>query len=146
MQVTKRMTLLLALLSCTTALGADKKEITVKLTVPDGAWTIVIDRVHEVKDELWVISTVSRDPNVMGTQVISMARASVKLAARDLPVKHFVTGKTWGWKNKEPYTFIKNLKQIKKELRSGKRLYRRAKKRGNTDQRGAEGDEASRAP
>jgi len=41
--MTKRMILPLVLLLCTTALGADEKEITVKLTVPDAAWTIAID-------------------------------------------------------------------------------------------------------
>ena len=129
MQITKRLVLLSALLFCTTALGAAKKEITVTLTVPDSAWVIAIDQVHEVKNEMWVISTVSRDPNIMGAQVISTVRASVKLAAGDLPVKHFVIGKTWGWKNKEPCTFIKNLKQIEKELKSGKLLYRKAQKK-----------------
>jgi len=39
----------------------------------------------------------------------------------------FVIGKSWDWKNKEPYTFIKDLKQIEKELKSGKLLYKAAK-------------------
>ncbi len=59
----------------------------------------------------------------MGAQVISTVRASVELGGRDLPVKHFVIGKTWGWKNKEAYTFIKSLRQIEKELTSGTLLY-----------------------
>jgi hypothetical protein len=126
--MTRRIILPLVFLFCTTALGADRKEITVKLTVPDSAWTIAIDEVHDVENELWIISTVSRDPSMMGMQVISTVQASLKLVAPDLPMKHFVIGKTWGWKNKEPYTFIKNLKQIEKWLKSGKLLYRKAKK------------------
>ncbi|MEW6615726.1 MAG: hypothetical protein AB1401_09705 [Thermodesulfobacteriota bacterium] len=124
----KRIILPLVLLLCTTALGADKKEITVKLIVPDSAWTIAIDEVHKVGNELWVISTVSRDPKMIGMQVISAVETSLQLAAPDLPIKHFVIGKTWGWKNKEPYTFIKNLKEIEKGLKSGKLLHRKAKK------------------
>ena len=58
--MTKRMILPLVLLVCTTALGADEKEITVKLTVPDAAWTIAIDEVHKVGNESWVIAIVSR--------------------------------------------------------------------------------------
>ena len=125
--MTKRMILPLVLLLCTTAWGAEEKEITVKLTVPDAAWTIAIDEVHKVGNELWVISTVSRNPDRMGAQVISTAQASLKLTAPDLPTKHFVIGKAWGWKNEEPYTFINDLKQIEKELKSGKLLYKAAK-------------------
>jgi hypothetical protein len=106
-------------------MAAKEKEITVKLTVPDAAWTLTIDEIYQVKNELWVISTVLRDPDMMGAQVISTVQASVKLAAPDLTVKHFIIGKTWGWKNKEPYSFIKNLKQIEKDLKPGKCLYKK---------------------
>jgi hypothetical protein len=122
------MTVLSALLFSTTAVGAGEHRMTVTLTVPDSAWVISIDEIHQVKDEIWVISTVSRDPNVMGAQVISTVKASVKIAAPDLPVKHFVIGKTWDWKNEEPYTFINNLKELERELKSGKLLYKSAKK------------------
>ena len=121
------MILPLVLLFCTTAWGADEKEITVKLTVPDTAWTIAIEEVHKVGKELWVISTVSQNPDIMGAQVISTVHATLKLTAPDLPVKHFIIGKTWNWKNEEPCTFIENLKQIEKELKSGKLLYKAAK-------------------
>jgi hypothetical protein len=114
------------LLLCTNAWGADKKEITVKLTVPDAAWAIAIDEVHRVGNELWIISTVSRKPDLMGAQVISTVQASLKLAVPDLPMRYFIVGKTWNWKNEEPYAFIENLEQIEKALKSGKLLYRTA--------------------
>ena len=66
-----RMLLPLVLLLYTTAWGEDEKEITVNLTVPDAAWVIAIDEVHRVGSELWIISTVSRNPDLMGAQVIS---------------------------------------------------------------------------
>ena len=113
----------LALLLYTTAWGADEKEITVRLTVPDAAWAIAIDQVHRVGSEIWIIATVSRNPDLMGAQVISTVQASLKLAAPDLPLRYFVIGKTWNWKNEEPYTFIQNLKQIEKALNSGTLLY-----------------------
>jgi hypothetical protein len=125
MQMT-RMLLTLVLLLYTNAWGADKKEITVKLTVPDAAWSIAIDEVHRVGNELWIISTVSRKPDLMGAQVISTVQASLKLAVPDLPMRYFIVGKTWNWKNEEPYTFIENLEQIEKALKSGKLLYRTA--------------------
>jgi hypothetical protein len=122
-------TLLSALLFSTTVLAADEREITVTLTVPDAAWVIFINEVHDVKNEIWVISTVSRDPDMMGAQVISVVKASVKCAAADLPVKHFVIGKTWNWRNEEAYTFIKSIKELEKELKYGNLLYKNAKKK-----------------
>jgi len=131
--MTKRMILPLVLLLCTTALGADEKEITVKLTVPDAAWTIAIDEVHKVGNEIWVIAIVSRNPDLMGAQVISTVQASLKLAVPGLPVKNFIIGKTWVWENTEPYTFISDLKQIETELKSGTRLFPEAER--STDSR-----------
>ena len=104
----------------TTAWGADQKEIAVKLTVPDSAWAISIDGVYEVGNELWIISEVSQNRDASGSQVISTVRASIKLA------KYFIIGKTWSWENEEPYTFIENLKQIEKDLKSGRILYKKA--------------------
>ena len=125
--MTKSMILPFILLFCATASGAEEKEITVELTVPDSAWAVSITEVHKVGNELWVISTVSRDPDAMGAQVISTVQDSLKLAVPDLPVKIYIIGKAWAWENTEPYTFIKDLKQIEKELKSGKLLYKAAK-------------------
>ena len=110
-----------------TALAAEEREITVTLTVPDSAWAISIEEVHEVQNEIWVITNVFRDPGMMGAQVISVVKDSVIMVAPDLPVKHFVIGKTWNWKNDEPYTFIENRNNLDCELKSGKRLYKRKK-------------------
>jgi len=110
------------------AWGAAGKEITVSLAVPDPTWSIVINEVYTVGNELWVISIVSQNPDMMGAQVISTVQDSLKLEVPDLPVKNFIIGKTWAWKNTEPYTFIPDLKQIEKELKSGNRLYPKAER------------------
>ena len=120
--------LISAILLATYVLAGEEREITVTLNVPDSAWTITIDEVHKVKSEIWVISTVSRDPDLMGAQVISVVKDSVKCAAADLSVKHFIIGKTWDWANKEPYTFIKARKTLEKQLQSGKLLCNRIKR------------------
>jgi hypothetical protein len=121
----KVMVLLLGLMLSAIPVGAEEKEIEVRLTVPDPAWKITIDSVHQVNKELWVVSTVSRDPGVMGAQVISIVRASVRINAGDLPVRLFVIGKTWGWENKEACTFLKDLKQIEKDLSPASMLYKK---------------------
>jgi hypothetical protein len=102
----------------------EEKDIVVHLTVPDTTWSVSIDEVHQVGDALWVISVLSQNPEVMGAQVISTVQDSLTLPVPDLPVKHFIMGKTWAWENEEPYTFIDNIKQIEKELTTGKLLYK----------------------
>jgi len=70
----RKLLLFLVGLLWTTAWGAGGVEIAVELTVPDATWAIRIDEVRRVGDELWAVSTVSRDPEVMGAQVISTVR------------------------------------------------------------------------
>ena len=122
----KLSTILWALLLSSTALASNEREIIVTLTVPDAAWEISIDEVHVVNNEIWVISTISRDPDMMGAQVISVVKASIKCASADGPLKHFIIGKTWNWPNEEPYTFLKSRQELDKDLKSGKPLYKRA--------------------
>ena len=116
MQMKRRIIMLLAVLVSAASKGEEKKEVTVTLRVPDAAWTIAIDEVRQVNGEIWVLSTVSRDPDRMGAQVISTVKASVQLPVPDQPVKHFIIGKTWNWENEESCTFIRNRKSIEKDL------------------------------
>ncbi len=115
--------LCLGLLFCSAVWAADEHEISVELRVPDSTWSIHIDRVYQVGEELWVVSTVSQDPNLMGAMVISTVKSSIKLPVEDIPVKYYVLGKTWNWENDEPYIFLKDLSVIKKELDRAKLLY-----------------------
>jgi len=50
----------------------------------------------------------------MVAQVISTVQASLKLDAPELPMKYFIIGKTWDWKNAEPYTFINDMRRPRK--------------------------------
>ena len=59
--------------------------------------------------------------------MISTVQASLKLDAPELPMKYFIIGKTWDWKNAEPYTVINDMKQIEKKVEAGQLLYKSAK-------------------
>ena len=104
---------------------ADVKEITVKLTVPDGGWSISIQKVYRVEDELWALSRVSRREG-MAIQVISKVSDSVSVKTEDLPVKHIVLGKTWRWKKEEPYTFVSDFEEVDEALKGAKLLYEKS--------------------
>jgi len=122
----KNMTILLSvLIFSTTVIASNEMEITVKLTVPDTAWIISIDDVRKVNNEIWVISKVSKNPDVMGAQVISTIEASAVIDPVDLPVRHFIIGKTWDWENEEPYTFIKSIEKLESNLKDSELLYKK---------------------
>jgi hypothetical protein len=124
------MTGLLVLFIFAAAHGDVQREITAALTVPDPSWRISIEEVWQVGDELWVLAAVSRDPDVMAAQVISTVQVSIKTAAPDLPIKYFITGKTWSWDNEEQFTFLKGREDLEEALGSGRLIFRAKKPAG----------------
>jgi hypothetical protein len=113
--------LLLAAASGTAAPLA-RRSIKVTLKVPDSGWEIAIQEVYRVKDELWVISRVTRRPG-MAMQVISQVSDEVQVEAPALPVRHVVLGKTWGWENDEPYRFPAGIREVESSLKDGVQLW-----------------------
>ncbi|ETW99238.1 MAG: hypothetical protein ETSY1_15780 [Candidatus Entotheonella factor] len=100
------------------------QEITVSVMVPDLGWRVSIREVFVVGRELWVISALSRGEGMAG-QMMTTVTDGVSLAAPPLPIKHFIVGKTWGWENTEPYTFLSDTHAIASRLRQGQRLLSR---------------------
>jgi len=101
-----------------------KQDITIKLQVPDSGWRIRILEIHKVNKELLVISEVYRMKG-MAAQAISTVEDTVAVPVSDLPVTHFIIGKTWNWLDGSPYTFIGSKDEITKDLKSGECLYER---------------------
>ena len=113
----------LGLLFSLVCAAAEAREIKVELTVPDAAWSVDIEAIHRVQDELWVVAAVSRDRDRMGAQVISTVESSVDVALPDLPVRYFIVGKTWAWDNAEPYTFLPDRGSLDEAFDRGERLF-----------------------
>lgn len=82
--------------------------ITVRLDAPDAGWRVQIESIHRTSENIVVYSQLSRDPDSMSAQVISTVADTVKidLSHSDLPVRHYITGKTWDWGDTGEYTFI----------------------------------------
>jgi hypothetical protein len=82
--------------------------ITVRLDAPDAGWRVQIESIHRTSENIVVFSQLNRDPESMSAKVISTVADSVKidLSHSDLPVRHYITGKTWDWGDTGEYTFI----------------------------------------
>ncbi len=84
---------------------------TLEVTVPDGGWSFKIERILEQPNEIWVLARVERAPG-MATQAIATVTAALPAGLPAKPLRVFVAGKTWAWKNDEPYEFVPNLKTV----------------------------------
>jgi zinc protease len=82
--------------------------ITVRLDAPDAGWRVQIESIHRTSENIVVYSQLSRDPDNMSAQVISTVADTVKidLSHSGLPVRHYVSGKTWDWGDTGEYTYI----------------------------------------
>lgn len=108
---------------CSLCHAAEKREITVELQAPDTTWSLKIQQVVQVEDEIWVISRLSQKEGMMGAMMITTLTDSVSVEAGDQQVKHYVLGKTWNWDNGGEITFLKDLSGIAEKLEEGKGLY-----------------------
>ena len=116
---------------------AKQRSISLQVTVPTSGWNVEIQEVYQVEKELWVISHLASKGGI-ALQVISQVKDSVSVPKSSLPVKHFVTGKRWNWKNKEPYKFLKDRKMLDRDLKEKKAVlvYRRPVKKEKPNQLG----------
>ena len=107
---------------------SDTTPITVRLDAPDAAWRIQIDKVYRTKENVVAISKLSRKDD-MAAQVISTVSDTVEVDAEyaELPIKHYIIGKTWDWGETEEYTFIKDMDAFGSSLISAELLFNREK-------------------
>ena len=94
----------------------------IAVTVPDAAWVLRIERVVAVDHGIWIIARLGRRPGP-AAQMISTARAALPVALPDEPWRVFVAGKTWSWKNPEPYEFVPSLAPVLARAAEGRVLY-----------------------
>src|SRR5262249_19061433 len=108
-------------------------KLSVEFSVPDPLHKGGITEGRQVGKEVWVRVDVKKEKGI-APSVIGKVKDSVTVEAADLPVKYFVFGKTWGWKNKEKgITFLKDeddkeREKLEKAFAGGKVVYQKKKK------------------
>ena len=97
---------------------AEDQEISVGFQVPASNYGVKIQEVHQVGDEVWVISKVTGGGGI-GLTVISDAKDSIKLKEKvEGKIVHKVLGKSWNWgKDSETLQYVKDAKALKDELK-----------------------------
>ncbi|MDP0497170.1 MAG: hypothetical protein Q7Q73_13285 [Verrucomicrobiota bacterium JB024] len=99
--------------------------VSLTLSVPTPAWSLTIDEVWVVGQEMWALATLHENTEGMVAQVISTAKASVTLKdVPKLPITYYVIGKTFDWEKAGPTVkFIKSKAEIEEGLNSGEQVY-----------------------
>ena len=115
--------MLFLLLGMSTHAHAQMTTVTVQLKVPDGGWSIRISKVYRTKSHLLVVSELQRKQG-LAIQAIQNVKDSAKVRAPELPIQHFILGKTWGRKNQEPYTFLQNPTDLAKHTAGALLVYK----------------------
>jgi hypothetical protein len=81
-----------------------KERVELSVLTPDAGWEFRVREVRETPTEVWVWAELQRRDG-MAAQVITTVTTTVELPANKTR-RVFVTGKTWGWENDEPYEFV----------------------------------------
>ena len=107
--------------------------IEVGFTVPHPLWKIQIERVYVRPKKNIIVFCMLSQGKGLAAQVISTAKDSLSIKdLPDLPRVVVIHGKTWDWKNKEPYRLSRAAKptQVFKviEASGGMLLYNRGEK------------------
>lgn len=76
--------------------------VSLSLKVPNGLWSLGFQEAHLVGKEVHVYWRLTKRDG-MGTMAIATVSDAMVLKAENFPegleIKHFVSGKTWGWEN-----------------------------------------------
>jgi len=103
---------------------AQTQKVSVRLDTPDAGWSVAIDKIYQLKDNLIVISKLSKEGD-MAAQVISTVSDSISIPVVDegTTIRHYILGRTWNWGDKENYSFIDNLDPLQSAIQQGELIY-----------------------
>lgn len=103
---------------------AGSSKVSLRLDAPDPAWQLEIEAIYRQKDELIAVSRLAREPDAGATQVITALTDHVTLPGKiDLPVKHYVIGKTWEWGDSNGITFVDSEADLAGKLEGAQPIY-----------------------
>ncbi len=94
----------------------------IKLQAPTPAWSVKIESVYVVGDEIWVISKLSEKKDGMFAQVITEISDSVKLTLPEISPTYYVIGPQIG-PDQVGVVFIDSLGEIEEGLKTGEKVW-----------------------
>ena len=105
------------LMASAAGISAEEQKIKISFQVPAANYAVRIQEVHQVGEEVWVISQITSTG--FGVQVISDVSDSISLNEEvEGKVIHKVLGKTWNWgKDTQNLQYVADAKGLKEQLK-----------------------------
>ena len=101
--------------------------ISVRIDAPNPTWQIGIEKIYRSGENLLVISRLSQKPETAtaaSAAVITAVADSAEISSElDLPVRHYILGKTWDWGDTGKYTFIESMDAFGTALDAAELIY-----------------------
>ncbi len=83
--------------------------VTVRLDTPDAGWNIAIEKIYRTRESLVVISKLSHSADSAAQVITTVSDTAHIPATKDLPIRHYILGKSWNWGKSPDYTFIDSM-------------------------------------
>lgn len=99
-----------------------KRTYEIKLQAPTPAWSVKIESVYVVGDEIWVICDLSENKEGMVAQVITEISDSVELTLPDISPTYYVIGQQIG-PDQIGVKFIDSKDEIAEGLKDGEQVW-----------------------
>jgi hypothetical protein len=110
---------LTAVATLTSSAFAEERKVKVEFDAPATNYGVTIQEVYRVGDELWVISTVSKQGDFGGAAITRVSDEVAVEAPKDLKVVHKVLGKSWNWgEDTKTLQYVKSEKDLNKQLKT----------------------------
>ncbi|MEN8661271.1 MAG: pitrilysin family protein, partial [Lentimonas sp.] len=105
---------------------ANKETIQVRIDTPDAGWSISIDAIYQTSESIVVISKLKHSEGP-AAQVITTVADTVHIptSETELPIRHYILGKTWDWGATPDYTFIESMDAFGTALDGAKSLLKK---------------------
>lgn len=90
------------------------------LQTPTPGWKLEPLFLYQMGNELWCLHQLT-GPEGMAAQMISSTSDSITFVPpsdSNLPIKHFVVGKTWNWNGNPEVTFLDSLEDFTNQVKN----------------------------
>lgn len=103
--------------------ASENNSVSVRLDTPHAGWRIQIEKIYRSGENLVVISRLNQSGQI-AAQVITAVADHVEIPADiDLPVRHYIIGKSWNWGDTGTYTFIDSMDAFGTALDEAELIY-----------------------
>lgn len=102
---------------------SDNKSVSVRIDTPNAGWQVQIEKIYRTTDHLVVISRLKQKAEVAAQVITAVADSAEIPSDINLPVSHYILGKTWKWGDTGKYNFIDSMDDLGTALVQAELIY-----------------------